>query len=163
MSIPASSLNNFPSLSRRLSRIFSHAYFHHREAFLTFEAESSLYERFMALCETYGLVGSSLLIIPKGELGIGGHGEDDEEEDEGEEEEEERGEGEEKEDVGGRAGAESSSSSESESESGSEGESSGDENRPSVRFFSKSPVSGLEVQPRTNDRVQSSDGNEIPV
>ena len=117
----------------------------------------------MALCETYGLVGSSLLIIPKGELGIGGQGEDDdEEEDEEEEEEEERERGQKKEDVGGRAGAESSSSSESESESGSEGESSGDENRPSVRFFSKSPVSGFEVQPRTNDRVQSSDGNEIP-
>jgi hypothetical protein len=106
MSIPASSLNNFPSLSRRLSRIFSHAYFHHREAFLTFEAETSLYERFMTLCETYGLVGSSLFVIPKGELGIGGaqeeeddeeawsSGDEDEDADqEGEDEKEEEGEG----------------------------------------------------------------------
>jgi hypothetical protein len=94
MSIPAASLNNFPSLSRRLSRIFSHAYFHHREAFLTFEAVSSLYARFMALCETYGLVGSSLLVIPREELGLTGGEQDEEEDEEGVQEEDEDQEGE---------------------------------------------------------------------
>ena len=50
---------------RRLSRIFSHAFFHHREAFATSEAETSLYARFVALCERYELVSDHLLIIPK--------------------------------------------------------------------------------------------------
>jgi len=64
LQIPDSSLSHFPSLFRRLSRIFSHAYFHHREVFATSEAETSLYRRFVALCHKYELVGPSLLIIP---------------------------------------------------------------------------------------------------
>lgn len=65
LQIPHASLAHFPSLFRRLSRIFSHSYYHHREAFATAEAETSLYARFVALCERYELVGSNLLIIPQ--------------------------------------------------------------------------------------------------
>lgn len=64
LQIPAASLTHFPSLFRRLSRIFSHAYFHHREAFATSEAETSLYARFAALCQRYELLGAGLLLIP---------------------------------------------------------------------------------------------------
>ncbi|OCF76921.1 hypothetical protein I204_02630 [Kwoniella mangroviensis CBS 8886] len=65
MQIPPSSVSHFPSLFRRLSRIFSHAYFHHREAFQLNENETSLYSRFLGLCEKFNLVGSSLLPIPR--------------------------------------------------------------------------------------------------
>ncbi|EIW71292.1 hypothetical protein TREMEDRAFT_23443, partial [Tremella mesenterica DSM 1558] len=64
MSIPPASLSHFPSLFRRLSRIFSHAYFHHREAFSLAEGETSLYARFLLLCEKHQLVEKSLLPIP---------------------------------------------------------------------------------------------------
>ncbi|TXT13213.1 hypothetical protein VHUM_01614 [Vanrija humicola] len=86
LQIPHASLAHFPSLFRRLSRIFSHAYFHHREAFATSEAETSLYARFVALCQRYELVGQSLLIIPpEGYEVVSQH---DDEEDEEEEEDE---------------------------------------------------------------------------
>ncbi|WWD00573.1 hypothetical protein V866_007508 [Kwoniella sp. B9012] len=65
MQIPPSSVSHFPSLFRRLSRIFSHAYFHHREAFQLSENETSLYLRFLGLCEKFNLVGNSLLPIPR--------------------------------------------------------------------------------------------------
>ena len=65
MLIDRASASHFPSLFRRLSRIFSHAYFHHRETFALCEAETSLYARFVALCEAYDLVGSTLLVIPR--------------------------------------------------------------------------------------------------
>lgn len=64
LSIPPASLSHFPSLFRRLSRIFSHAYFHHREVFSLAESETSLYARFVALCEKFELVGMNLLVIP---------------------------------------------------------------------------------------------------
>nr|ODN89413.1 hypothetical protein L203_02123 [Cryptococcus depauperatus CBS 7841] len=69
MQIPQASLSHFPHIFRRLSRIFSHAYFHHREAFILAESENSLYKRFVALCETYELVGERLLVIPRGVAG----------------------------------------------------------------------------------------------
>jgi len=69
MSIPTTSLSHFPSLFRRISRIFSHAYFHHREAFHLSELENSLYARFVALCERFELVGANLLVIPRDVVG----------------------------------------------------------------------------------------------
>ncbi|KIR35942.1 Mob1 family protein [Cryptococcus deuterogattii MMRL2647] len=65
MHIPPASVSHFPSIFRRLSRIFSHAYFHHRETFIMAEVENSLYARFVELCEAYELVGERLLVIPK--------------------------------------------------------------------------------------------------
>jgi len=49
ISIPSSSVKHFASLARRLSRIFAHAYFHHREIFEQAEAENALYERYVLL------------------------------------------------------------------------------------------------------------------
>lgn len=89
MQIPHASLAHFPSLFRRLSRIFSHAYFHHREAFATSEAETSLYARFVALCQRYELVGQSLLIIPPEGYEVVSGNEDDEDEDEEDDRDEE--------------------------------------------------------------------------
>ncbi|ORY31020.1 Mob1/phocein [Naematelia encephala] len=85
LQIPPSSLSHFPSLLRRLSRIFSHAFFHHREAFSLAEAETSLYARFLGLCDRYELVGPGLLVIPRD--AIGPFTSDEEDEDDEEEEE----------------------------------------------------------------------------
>jgi hypothetical protein len=49
IAIPSSSVKHFASLARRLSRIFAHAYFHHREIFEQAEAENALYERYAPL------------------------------------------------------------------------------------------------------------------
>lgn len=78
LQIPAPSLAHFPSVFRRLSRIFSHAYFHHRETFSLAEAETSLYARFVALCERFALIGSNLLVIPK-EATQSGRGDEEDE------------------------------------------------------------------------------------
>ncbi|KAK8847403.1 hypothetical protein IAR55_005261 [Kwoniella newhampshirensis] len=79
MQIPSASLTHFPSLFRRLSRIFSHAYFHHRETFSLAESETSLYARFVGLCERYELVGPGLLVIPREVVGRFGSNNDEEE------------------------------------------------------------------------------------
>ena len=93
---------------RRLSRIFSHAYFHHRELFQLAEAETSLYARFVALCEKYDLVGTNLLVIPRSVVADAIDGKQtanddddssDEDEDEDEDEEDEEEEEEEEEDA----------------------------------------------------------------
>ncbi|WWC86911.1 uncharacterized protein L201_001790 [Kwoniella dendrophila CBS 6074] len=82
MQIPPSSVSHFPSLFRRLSRIFSHAYFHHREIFQLSENETSLYSRFLGLCEKYELVGQSLLPIPRDVIVNSSHHQSEEEEEE---------------------------------------------------------------------------------
>ncbi|KAI6006328.1 mps one binder kinase activator-like 4 [Pisolithus orientalis] len=56
LSIPQSSHRHFSSLARRLSRIFSHAYFHHREAFQQAEADSP---------SLFDLVPPEFLVIPE--------------------------------------------------------------------------------------------------
>lgn len=65
LSIPQTSHRHFPSLARRLGRIFAHAYFHHREAFEQAEAESSLYARFLKLTNHFDLVPAEFLVIPE--------------------------------------------------------------------------------------------------
>ena len=59
--IPTTSLRHFGSISRRLSRIFVHAYEHHRDVFEACEAETSLYARFLALVQTYDLISVDAL------------------------------------------------------------------------------------------------------
>lgn len=54
--IPTTSLRHFGSVSRRLSRIFVHAFEHHREVFEACEVETSLYARFLALVQSYDLI-----------------------------------------------------------------------------------------------------------
>ncbi|KAF9994823.1 hypothetical protein BGZ79_000380 [Entomortierella chlamydospora] len=62
--VPEGSVKNFQSIARRLYRIFAHAYFHHRDIFDAFEAETSLYERFLKLSRTRQLITAKLIIIP---------------------------------------------------------------------------------------------------
>lgn len=64
ISIPPASQRHYPSLSRRLYRIFAHAYYHHREVFDQVEADHNLYARFTALCDKFGLVAKELRVIP---------------------------------------------------------------------------------------------------
>ncbi|KIO26086.1 hypothetical protein M407DRAFT_24644 [Tulasnella calospora MUT 4182] len=64
LQIPPASKRQFPSLARRLSRIFAHAYYHHREAFEQAEAESSLYARFLMLAKRFDLVPTEFLVLP---------------------------------------------------------------------------------------------------
>ncbi|KAH7108400.1 Mob1/phocein [Auriculariales sp. MPI-PUGE-AT-0066] len=68
--IPQASHRHFASLARRLSRIFAHAYFHHREAFEQSEAETSLYARFLALSQKFDLVPPEFLVIPAREAAL---------------------------------------------------------------------------------------------
>ena len=89
LSIPPASTAHYPSIFRRLSRIFSHAYFHHREAFSLAESETSLYARFVALCERYQLVGANLLVIPPEAVSAFANEEEDEDESEESEDEDE--------------------------------------------------------------------------
>ncbi|KAG8985152.1 hypothetical protein FRB90_004906, partial [Tulasnella sp. 427] len=64
LQIPPTSKRQFPSLARRLSRIFAHAYYHHREVFEQAEAESSLYARFLTLAKRFDLVPAEFLVLP---------------------------------------------------------------------------------------------------
>jgi len=93
ITISQTSTAHFQPLFRRLSRIFSHAYYSHRELFQLAEVETSLYARFVALCEKYELVTPSLMVIPRSVVAESLDGvtpeEEDEEEDEDEDDEEE--------------------------------------------------------------------------
>jgi hypothetical protein len=93
ITISPTSTSHFQPLFRRLSRIFSHAYYSHRELFQLAEVETSLYARFVALCEKYELVTPNLLVIPRSVVAESLDGvtpeEDDEDEEEDEDDEEE--------------------------------------------------------------------------
>ncbi|CAB4056730.1 MOB kinase activator-like 4,MOB-like protein phocein [Lepeophtheirus salmonis] len=52
------------SVCRRVYRIFSHAYFHHRVLFDAFEAETHLCRRFTTYVVKYDLMAKEVLIIP---------------------------------------------------------------------------------------------------
>jgi hypothetical protein len=64
-SILKGSAKAFPSIARRLYRIFAHAYYHHRQEFDNLENETHLCERFTRFCEAYALVPRDLLIVPE--------------------------------------------------------------------------------------------------
>lgn len=59
IAVPSSSVKHFASLARRLSRIFAHAYFHHRDIFEQAEAENALYERYATPLMTTPLIDFS--------------------------------------------------------------------------------------------------------
>ena len=90
ITISQTSTSHFQPLFRRLSRIFSHAYYSHRELFQLAEVETSLYARFVALCEKYELVTPNLLVIPRSVVAesLDGAAPEEENEDEDEEEDE---------------------------------------------------------------------------
>ncbi len=64
VSIKESSVAKLGSVCRRVYRIFSHAYFHHRGIFDEFEAETSLCRRFTLFVTKYNLMSKDNLIVP---------------------------------------------------------------------------------------------------
>ena len=52
------------SITRRLYRILSHCFFHHREVFDMVEEKCHLCHRFVDFAETFDLIPKKLLIIP---------------------------------------------------------------------------------------------------
>eukprot|EP01132_Coremiostelium_polycephalum_P009389 gene9389-11534_t len=61
--ISQASVKHFPSIMRRLYRIFAHAYYHHRELYDDFEAKTQLCQRFVKFGLSYGLLPKNVLII----------------------------------------------------------------------------------------------------
>jgi len=64
VSIKESSVAKLGSVCRRVYRIFSHAYFHHRQIFEKFEAETHLCRRFTVFVTKYKLMTRDNLIVP---------------------------------------------------------------------------------------------------
>jgi len=64
VSIKDSSVNKLGSVCRRVYRIFSHAFFHHRRLFDEFENETHLCRRFSRFVTKYDLMSKDNLIVP---------------------------------------------------------------------------------------------------
>ncbi|XP_065053972.1 MOB-like protein phocein [Rhopilema esculentum] len=64
VSIKDSSVNKLGSVCRRVYRIFSHAFFHHRRLFDEFENETHLCRRFTRFVTKYDLMSKDNLIVP---------------------------------------------------------------------------------------------------
>lgn len=62
--IKESSVAKLGSVCRRVYRIFSHAYFHHRAIFDDFEAKTFLCLRFTRFVLKYALMSTENLIVP---------------------------------------------------------------------------------------------------
>lgn len=78
ISIKEASVGKLGSVCRRVYRIFSHAYFHHRRVFDEFEAETFLCHRFTHFVTKYTLMSKENLIVPiegATEVGVGVPGE----------------------------------------------------------------------------------------
>lgn len=65
VSIKESSVAKLGSVGRRVYRIFSHAYFHHRTLFDAFEKETHLCKRFTYFVKKYSIMPKEILILPK--------------------------------------------------------------------------------------------------
>uniref|UniRef100_A0AAY4AZ38 MOB-like protein phocein n=2 Tax=Denticeps clupeoides TaxID=299321 RepID=A0AAY4AZ38_9TELE len=64
VSIKESSVAKLGSVCRRIYRIFSHAYFHHRQIFDKYENETFLCHRFTRFVVKYNLMSKDNLIVP---------------------------------------------------------------------------------------------------
>lgn len=64
VSIKESSVAKLGSVCRRVYRIFSHAYFHHRRVFDEFESDTYLCNRFTYFVTKYELMSKENLIVP---------------------------------------------------------------------------------------------------
>ena len=64
VSIKENSVQKLSSIARRIYRIFSHAYYHHRSLFDSFEEETYLCRRFTVYVTKYELMTSDNLIVP---------------------------------------------------------------------------------------------------
>lgn len=72
VSIKEASVGKLGSVCRRVYRIFSHAYFHHRRVFDDFESETFLCHRFTHFVTKYTLMSKENLIVPiDGETDVG--------------------------------------------------------------------------------------------
>lgn len=65
--IKESSIAKLGSICRRIYRIFSHAYYHHRPLFDALEAETHLCKRFTLFVTKYSLMSREHLIVPIGD------------------------------------------------------------------------------------------------
>ncbi|KAG9509200.1 MOB-like protein phocein, partial [Fragariocoptes setiger] len=66
VTIKDSSVAKLGSVCRRVYRIFSHAFYHHRATFDEFESETLLCKRFTAFVTMYNLMANETLIVPIG-------------------------------------------------------------------------------------------------
>jgi len=64
VTIKESSIAKIGSVCRRVYRIFSHAYFHHKQLFDEFEGETHLCRRFTVFVTKYNLMSQEHLIVP---------------------------------------------------------------------------------------------------
>ena len=64
VSVKESSVQRLSSVARRLYRIFSHAYYHHRKLFDEYEESTYLCKRFTRYVMKYGLMSADNLIVP---------------------------------------------------------------------------------------------------
>ena len=64
VTIKESSVAKLGSVCRRVYRIFSHAYYHHKSIFDTFETDTLLCRRFTIYVLKYGLMSRDNLIVP---------------------------------------------------------------------------------------------------
>ncbi|KAI9008110.1 Mob1/phocein [Gaertneriomyces semiglobifer] len=53
VTIPASSIKHFSNVTRRIYRIFAHAWYNHRETFTEYECDCHLYARFLYLIKYF--------------------------------------------------------------------------------------------------------------
>jgi len=64
ISIKDTSIAKLGSVCRRIYRIFSHAYYHHRTLYDEFEGRTYLCRRFTVFALRYGLIPKDNLIVP---------------------------------------------------------------------------------------------------
>ena len=64
VSIPQTGTKLLLSIVRRLYRLFTHTYFHHKEIFTEFESEMHLCARFTEFATRFKMMSSDLFIIP---------------------------------------------------------------------------------------------------
>ena len=64
ISIKETSIAKLGSVCRRIYRIFSHAYYHHRTLYDEFEDRTHLCRRFTVFALRYGLIPKDNLIVP---------------------------------------------------------------------------------------------------
>lgn len=64
ISIKETSIAKLGSVCRRIYRIFSHAYYHHRPIYDDFEGRTHLCRRFTVFALRYGLIPKDNLIVP---------------------------------------------------------------------------------------------------
>lgn len=71
VSMKQTSVAKLGSISRRVYRIFSHAFYHHKHIFLDFENQTQLCRRFSKFVLAYNLMPAETLIVPVDSLEAG--------------------------------------------------------------------------------------------